>query len=342
MVDLEGNLMKRVKVFIIILFVIFVTIILFEIIGQNFLFKGKLYFVNNVDHRMEPRSGADINSDGIRSIVESNSYHKEDLNIILLGDSYIYGIKFPHNKSIPYMFETKVRALHPEKQINVANFGWVSSSPLLSLRLLKDIGKKYNPDVVILAIDMTDFQDDIKYFRLLERKGIYGALDFIPVTIMIFRKVISILGLESLHEMIFGFPIRRFFITDKPLSDTRLYFSYIQKNIEQINNYTKKELGAKFILLVFPRSYQYSDKECPNNWEKSQYQALGPFAHEPFKYFEQIKADVDYPIFSLLPDFQDSTIFPTVFDNDPHWNETGNRIAVNAIYKYCLKEKCFD
>ena len=93
---------------------------------------------------------------------------------------------------------------------------------------------------------------------------------------------------------------------------------------------------------MFPRSYQYSNKECPNNWEKSQYQVLGPFAHEPFKYFEQIKDDVDYPIFSLLPDFQDSTIFPTVFDNDPHWNETGNRIAVNAIYKYCLKEKCFD
>ena len=342
MVELEGNLMKRVKGFIIILFVIFVTIILFEIIGQNFLFKGQLYFINNVDHRIKPRSSADINSDGIRSIVESNSFHNEDLNIIFLGDSYIYGLQLSYNKSIPYMFETKARALHPEQQINVANFGWLSSSPLLSLRLLKDIGKKYNPDVVILAIDMTDFHDDIKYFRLLERRGIYRALDFIPVTIMIFRKVISKMGLESLHEMIFGFPIRRFFITDKPLADTRPYISYIQKNIEKINKYTKKELGAKFILLVFPRSYQYSDKESPNNWEKSQYQALGPFAHEPFKYFEQIKDDVDYPIFSLLPDFLDSTNFPTVFDNDPHWNETGTRIAVNAIYKYCLKERCFD
>ena len=96
------------------------------------------------------------------------------------------------------------------------------------------------------------------------------------------------------------------------------------------------------MLLVFPRSYQYSDKESPNNWEKSKYEVLGPFAHEPFKYFEQIKGDVDYPIYSLLPDFQNSTIFPTVFDNDPHWNETGNQIAADAIYKYCLKERYFD
>ena len=319
------------------------TIILYEIIGQNFLFKREVYFVERVDHRMKARSREDINSDGIRSIVEANSFHKEDLNIIFLGNSFIYGYKLPHNKSIPYMFETKARTLHPEQQINVANFGWGSSSPLLSLRLLKDIGKKYNPDVVILAIDMTDFHDDIKYFRLLERRGIYRALDFIPITILALRKVISIMGLDSLYEVIFGFPRRRFFITDKPLSETRPYLSYIRENIEKINEYSKKELEAKFILLVFPRGYQYSEKESPNNWEKSEYQILGPYAHEPFKYFKQLEDEnVDYPIYSLLADFQDSTTFPTSFDDDPHWNETGNRIAVEAIYKYCLKENCFD
>lgn len=326
------------------LFVICGTIILYEILGQNLYYiKGELYFVENVDHRMKPRSRADINSDGIRSIVEANIFNKEDLNIIFLGDSFIYGAKLSHNKSIPYMFETKARTLHPEQQINVANFGWLSSSPILSLRLLKDIGKKYNPDVVILAIDMTDFHDDIKYFRLLERRGIYRAIDFIPVTILTLRRAIARMRLDSLHQVIFGFPRRRFFITDKPLSETRPYLSYIQGNIEKINEYSKKELGAKFILLVFPRSYQYSEKESPNNWEKSEYQLLGPYAHEPFKYFEQLKDEnVDYPIYSLLADFQDSTTFPTNFDDDPHWNETGNRIAVEAIYKYCLKESCFD
>jgi len=65
------------------------------------------------------------------------------------------------------------------------------------------------------------------------------------------------------HEWIFGFPGRRFFISHKPLNETRQYFSYIQKNIDEINNYVKSELHADFMLFVFPRSYQYSDKECP-------------------------------------------------------------------------------
>ena len=131
------------------------------------------------------------------------------------------------------MLETKARTSFPERKVNVANFGWTSSSPLLSLRLLRDIGKKYNPDVVILAIDMTDFHEDMKYSHLLERKGIYRTLDIIPITILTLRKLTS--RMESLHQMIFGFPGRHFFITDKPLSETRPYFSCIRENIELIN-----------------------------------------------------------------------------------------------------------
>lgn len=333
----------RTRVVIMILLLLLVAVISLEIIGQHFVFKDKLYFVNNVDHRMKPTSQPDINSDGIRSLVEANQFHEEDLNIIFLGDSFVYGYRLPHNKSIPYMFESKARALHPEQQINVANFGWTSSSPLLSLRLLKDVGGKYKPDIVMLAIDMTDFCDDIKYSCLLEKRRIYRALDIIPVTILILRKITSREErFHKLHEMLFGFPARPFFVTDKPLSETRAYYAYIQENIDGLNEYSENILGARFMVFVFPRSYQYSDIECPNNWEKSQYQVLGPFAHEPFTYFEQIKDDRDYPIVSLLAEFQNSTVFPTVFDDDPHWNEAGNRIAVDAIYEFCLREKCFD
>jgi lysophospholipase L1-like esterase len=277
----------------IILSTILVTIILFEFIGQNYLFKDRLYFVHDVDHWMEPRSREDINSDGIRSTVEADCFHDEDLNIVFLGDSFIYGYELPYDKTIPSMFQSKVRALHPEHQSNVANFGWVSSSPILSLRLLNHIGEKYNPDIVVLAIDMTDFHDDIKYHNLLNRKGIYRTVDTIPATFVAVRKTIS--KIDWLYEQIYNEPAHRFFITDKPLSETRPYFSYIRDSIDKINDYSTGKLGAKFILLLFPRSYQYSENESPNNWEKLQYQNLGPYAHEPFKYFDQIKHDVETP-----------------------------------------------
>ena len=47
---LKENLMKRIKRFINVLLLIVVTIVLWEIIGQNILFKDKLYFIDNVDH----------------------------------------------------------------------------------------------------------------------------------------------------------------------------------------------------------------------------------------------------------------------------------------------------
>lgn len=332
-------MIKKLKTIFLVFITILSTVFLLELIGQNFIFKGQLYFINNVDHRMMPNEAPDINSDGIRSFSESDRFRQEELNIIFLGDSFIFGLGLPYNKSIPYQFEEKARKLHPNQQINVANFGWTSSSPLLSYRLLKDIGKKYNPDIVILAIDMTDFHDDIKYLRLLEKKGIYQLIDYIPISFLVLKKIMENVGLL---EWAYDLPRKRFFITEKPLSETRPYFSYIQQNIEDINTFSKRELNnAKFILMILPRSYQYSDKESPNNWEKNEYEILGPYSHEPFKYFEGIKNEVDYPIHSLLPYFQNTTIFPTCFDHDPHWNEEGARIAAEAIYKYCLEEGCF-
>ncbi|OAD23410.1 hypothetical protein THIOM_000761 [Candidatus Thiomargarita nelsonii] len=336
-------MIKKLKTIFVVFITIFSTVFLLELIGQNFIFKGQLYFINNVDHRLMPNEAPDINSDGIRSFSESDRFRQEDLNIIFLGDSFIFGLGLPYNKSIPYQFEEKARKRHPNQQINVANFGWTSSSPLLSYRLLKDIGKKYNPDIVILAIDMTDFHDDIKYLILLEKKGIYQLVDYIPISFLVLKKIMEKVAiLDPVYEWAYDLPRKMFFITEKPLSETRPYFSYIQQNIEDINTFSKKELNnAKFILMILPRSYQYSDKESPNNWEKNEYEILGQYSHEPFKYFESIKNEVDYPIHSLLPDFQNTTIFPTCFDHDPHWNEEGARIAAEAIYKYCLEEGCF-
>ena len=243
-------------------------------------------------------------------------------------------------KAFPQQFERISRGLHPEKRINAANFGWVSSSPLLSYRLLKDVGHKYNPDIILYCVDMSDFHDDIKYAKLLERKGIYRLLGVTPVSFIIIRKmlkkIIKIPSLKPLYEKIFGFPTDRFFITSQDLSKTEHWFSYLRKNIENIKKYSTEKLNAKFILIILPRSYQYSDRECPNNWEKNSYTTLGRYVYEPFKYFDKIREDVDYPIYSMLANFKNTEVFPTCFDHDPHWNEDGNRVAAEAIYQLLM------
>ena len=310
----------------------------FEVVGQALL-EDRLYFVDDVDHRMKVGSAPDLNADGIRSARAPEEFGPDGLNVVFLGDSFVYGDRLASAESIPAVLEQIARRDLGRDDIRVANFGWPSSSPVLSLRLLRDIGKKYRPRLVLLAIDMTDLADDIKYRRLLERRGVYRLLDYTPVTFLAVRRAVSMV--PTLHERVFGFPSRRFFVTDRPLRETRHYFSYVQQSIDEIFRYTTEQLGAKFVLFVLPRTYQYSNREAPRNWEASEYAVLGPYAEEPFRYFEELRPRVPYPIYSLLDDFKQTRVFPTAFEDDPHWNAAGARVAAEAVYRYCRRASCF-
>ena len=323
--------------------VLLVTLVLFEWMGQSFFLKNKLYLVNNVDHRIPPHRSPDINSDGIRSPVEANEINDEDLNIVFLGDSFVYGYRLDFEDTMGQQLERKARIEHPERGVQVINFGWTSSSPLLSYRLLKDIGGKYKPDVVILGLDMSDFHDDIKYLKLLEGEGIYRVKNIAPITFLAVNWVIGRIGwLEEFHEWLYGFPGARFYATDRTFTENLTRFAYLRANIEAIARFSRTKLDARFILMIFPRNYQHSDREAPNNWEKHKYETLGPYALEPFKYFDSIRSELDFPVFSLLPDFLSTEVFPTVFDDDPHWNKDGAGVAAKAVYAYCLEAGCFN
>lgn len=311
-----------------------------ELVGKHVLFKDKLYFADDVDHRIKPLSAPDINGDGIRCRYRSEHFRPEDFNVVFLGDSFVYGYDLPDSVAIPQTFERLVREALPRRGINVANFGWISASPLLCLRQLRDIGPRYNPDLVILCIDMTDFHDDIKYERLLERKGLYRLAGVFPVTIIGLRKALSLApALAGLHQWLFGFPARKFYATELPPDQSRRYFAHTQGNIDALDLYCREELRARFMVVVLPRSYQYSERESPENWEAGEYQPLGPWCLEPFRYFEAVADTAGYPVCSLLGDFQGTEVFPTCFERDPHWNVAGTRIAARGILRCCLRRE---
>lgn len=311
-----------------------VSVVALEFIGQTLLFRNGVGLFKNVDHRMKPHT-RETNGDGIRDAREADAYREEDRNIVFLGDSFVYGLGVERDEAIPRQFEQILAQRSPEKRIRAANFGWVSSSPLLSYRLLRDIGRKYKPDVVVMCVDMTDFRDDLEYGMILERKGIFRFIRTFPITIMGLHRVIALVpGLGWFHELLFGFPARRFFVTDAPLARTERYLTAIRSNIEALDTYCEGELHARFVVMVFPRSYQYSDRESAHSWERHEYTPLGPYALEPFKWFDRLRGEVRFPIHSLLPDFQKTTVFPTCIEKDTHWNKAGNRVAADAIIRY--------
>lgn len=310
-----------------------------EVSGRLIL-PGALDLVQDVDHRIPPRRSADINSDGIRESRPVAEFAQPGANIVFLGDSFVYGYALESSQSVPAMLERAAREKLGRSDIRVANFGWVSSSPLLSLRLLRDIGAKYHPSTVILGLDMTDFHDDIVYRRLLARDGVYSLLNYTPYSFLMARKVAARLS-DSVHERVFGYPADRFFITNRPLRENLHYVQYVQDSIDEIQRYSTTTLGAKFVLIVFARPYQYSSSESPSNWEAREYEPLGQYVEEPFHYFRQLRGTVDYPVYDLLEDFKKSGIFPTAFAHDPHWNADGAVVAAEAIFRHCQDAGCF-
>ncbi|MBN2562395.1 MAG: hypothetical protein JXQ75_15835 [Phycisphaerae bacterium] len=299
----------------------------------------------DVDHRMRPNQAAGINSDGIRCDREACDFSPDEFNIIFLGDSFTYGEKLENGRdAFPTQLEAMINARDPAVPVRTVNFGWVSSSPLLSYRLLKDIGQSYHPRLVILCLDMTDFYDDLCYLIGEPLRGVSPAA-FLAHRIGVLEDVAQLhrrWRLENIWQWLRGrkaiVPDEKYFVTNQALGRSLEYMGETEKNIRNIHAYCRDVLNADFILICLPRSFQYNDRECPRNCEAHFYTVFGPYVEEPFKWLESYSVRVDFPCYSLLDDFKNTTVFPTCFEDDPHWNPNGHRVAAEAILRILQKE----
>lgn len=305
----------------------------------------------DVDHRLKP-DGGEINSDSARFRGEADDLGDDDFVVLFLGDSFTFGFSLAYADSYPYRFEAIAAEHACAPGIRAVNMGWTSSSPLLALRLLRQVGYKYRPDLIVYGLDMTDFHDDLRYeWRLREQREydfdsaavvdrwIAAELPFASGLLPALRAVTSQLrgvdrdaGVELLAGLAVPGPEERFFVTGRPLEETRPAIELgVMKNLAGIDRHARDVLGAPFALVVYPRAYQYSDRESPRNWERG-YEPLGRFVREPFRYFAEVADTLPYPVIDILPDFESSERFPLYFGNDPHWTEQGADVAARAIF----------
>jgi hypothetical protein len=167
---------------------------------------------------------------------------------------------------------------------------------------------------------------------MLDRRGLYDLYDRIPIALASLQRLAPRTYQRLLAWSVGGMPAHRFFITEAPLDETRRWFEPLVFNVGRIDDWCRRR-GADFVLVILPRAYQYSARESPGNWEEREYTRLGPHCREPFRYFEELRPRVAYPVVSLLPDFERSETFPLYLDDDPHWNAAGHRLAAEAIVK---------
>jgi len=299
--------------------------------------------IEDIDHRLKPNEKDDINSDGIRSFREAGDFPAEDFNIIFSGDSYVYGHLLGSEQSTPSQFEKLARQQLPEKSINVANFGWSSSSPYLSLRLLQDKGAKYKPDLVIFVLDITDYKDDYFYKNVLHPQGFYQFMVDHPVLAHPVRQVARATdNTTGWQQALLGYPdFSIYFVAHQPYEESLPFFDNAYESLLLMNDFVTNTLEAEFVVFIPPRHWQYTDKESPLSWERHNYQALGEHVLNNFIYFDDKAKDAPFPIVSLLEDFKNTEVFPTTFERDSHWNPQGAEFAAEVMLGHCLRLDCF-
>jgi hypothetical protein len=297
--------------------------------------------VRDVDHRMQAPKFTDINSDQIRSPREASEIQPDDFNIVFLGDSYVHGFILQYKLAPPKQLEDKLRGHFQRDEINVWNFGWTTSSPILQLRLLKDIGKKYQPDLVILALDMSDYRDDYFYRHLLEGEGAYGWAQRYPRLTFLYKQMLTELdGLTGWHKRVWGYSARPgYFVATQPLEQNRHLFDEVYDSLNQIHRYCEEELKVPLVVFIPPRHWQYTDKESPESWENGSFVTLGSYALENYKYFDEKRPHTPYPLISLLEDFKNSGVYPTTFEKDSHWNKRGAELAADLIFNHLMSRE---
>ena len=92
----------RYAIFSLIFFLLMLVVVVVALEVAVPLIFGKWWpsinIVSNPDHRMTQVMNNDVNSDGVRSGSEANEFREEDFNIIVLGDSFVFGMfsRAPH------------------------------------------------------------------------------------------------------------------------------------------------------------------------------------------------------------------------------------------------------
>lgn len=305
----------------------------------------------DVDHRPRP-SYRGTNEDGLYSNLSSADIAEDDFSIVFLGDSYTEGYKVVREHNFVETVGRRLRERFPHENIKVVNFGWVSSSPILQYRLLQSIGEKYKPDLVVQVFDMGDFHNDLVASQMLkERHGLDRPLEISVFDAMLVR-FSMLLGVPNILEWMKGnlpfhaspdeapsaIPEKRFFHMFQPLAESEPYLELSWNTILRIHQWAEQR-DAEFVLFVPPRYPQHNRAECPKDLWKDKMPESDEYVLEAFEYFEKKAGTVEFPVHSLLEPFRQATVFPLCFENDPHWNENGHRVAADAITRLLIEER---
>jgi len=316
-----------------------------------------------LDHSYTPNCEAQFKSSEWSTNVKINSYGLRDeepnnnaeLKILVLGDSFTWGYGVEHNKAYTEVMQHQLTKQR-KQSIDVINAGATSYSPVLQYLYLKNRGKEFKPDIIIMNFDMSDVQDD--YIR--ENDGIIENNEIVAVPAQnpsFFQRIRSNIQITRFADVIFKlidailpksteisnapmynietdrYGITRFEQIEDEQNHWNRTLSYIKKTAE-----LSKQLNATFILTTYPYGHQISKDEWSDGRTLYGFEQNKIYSDRAEKVLAQFAKDNNIVFIPTFEKFKQSKVYPKYFAYDGHFTPQGHEVMADVIMSG-LKEK---
>lgn len=359
----------EIKNLLLLLFVLVVCLILGEVVLSildipKFSTPGDSYRISDEvkHHGLIPNTTAKLRSDefDINYFINSFGLRDKEFNLsknkyraLMLGDSFTEGVGVNIENTIP----KKVEMLLKSKgyNIEVINSGVSSYSPILEYIYFKNEGYKFNPDLVILNLDISDIQDDYRYENI-SIKDKYGNVLAVPgsrtvprwrnklrdwcskyninICVGVFhtystlkgtdkKRVVDVIPGEITSDRLFP---TRFNLTKEQKAHYGRTFTYIKK----IKDFAESK-GANFVLVAYPYGHQVNGKEMA---ERRKYLKYDEYPIYSLDFFKDVKAFADKNKINYIDTyykFNNTPEFPLFYSYDIHMTERGYELVAEGI-----------
>lgn len=283
--------------------------------------------------------------------------------MLLVGDSFTEGESVEESKTAAALVEKEMIS-ETVKKIEIVNMGVMSYSPAVYYRVIKDKGLPLNPDLVIVNVDMSDFQNDYAYAKDMDEDGNFRnilfqqqmgqphvALPAVGSEIKFWLRSNSVLYLvladrtKQLVRKIKKLPEPTVFLANDLNSDPH----YITRSEENASNPDAwKEISASLIMIrdlmkqnkiplvvtIYPYGHQAGESEWGEGRIKNGFETGRIYPSIASDLLVEFGNKNGIKVVNFVPEFKKAVSAETGFlyyPQDGHFTEKGHRVMADKL-----------
>jgi hypothetical protein len=312
-----------------------------------------------VHHALRPGFRSPVletNSFGLRSPEVAVPKPQGTVRILLLGDSFTFGMRVRNGEVFARQLENQLRHRYPSASIEVVNAGVLSYCPLLEYLQYRHHLHVLEPDLVILNFDMSDVQDHLAYSRdaVLSSEGVplfiaepslrntgFSAMPRLLFFEWIGRRIQGARG--RIASTLEGVPYVRdrdrylWALDNGPPMDREAAAAMAPiADLQALLNHH----GIPFALATYPQPWQVSPDATPLPPVRGQYGIGDHTVHlndRPFRMLAAFAAEHRLPFVNATPAFRSDAHPATLFfDNDFHFTPRGHELYASELMHFIV------